>query len=490
MKFLQNQTNFEIERHRAAIVRHDLSRPVRLALDAGLLKLGETYFDYGCGHGSDVRLLGEQGFQTAGFDPYYFPDQTLKSADAVNLGYVLNVIENENERRDALVKAWQLARKVLIVAAQVWLGEPGKGHFAYNDGFVTTRNTFQKYYEQVELKNFIDDVLGVDAVPAGLGIYFVFRDEAQSEAFRASRFRSNRASLPSVRFQLKNFDDYKPILEPLMNFVGERGRLPVVGELENESVITKEFRTLARAFEVIKRSTNADEWQRISEKRAEDLLVYIALSRFQRRPKFAALPSVLQHDVKAFFGNYKNACDAGDKLLFSLGQSGVIGESCRKSALGKFVGNALYVHVSAVNELSSILRVYEGCASRTFGQLEQTTIVKFRADKPKVSYLYYPDFDADPHPALHSSMGANLSSLWVDYRDYSASENPPILHRKETFVALDYLFYDKFAKLTAQEEKHGLLENSMRIGTKNGWQERLDEHGLKLRGHQLVRQKV
>ncbi len=132
------------------------------------------------------------------------------------------------------------------------------------------------------------------------------------------------------------------------------------------------------------------------------------------------------------------------------------------------------------------MRVYEGCASRTFGQLEQTTIIKFRADKPKVSYLYYPDFDIDAHPALHSSMQANLSSLYVDFRDYSSSENPPILHRKETFVDKTYPNYEKFAKLTAQEEKHDLLSNPISIGTRKNWQERLDDKKIQIMGHRIT----
>lgn len=38
-----------IDRHRTA-----LPRPVRLALEHGLLPSGATAFDYGCGHGGDV----------------------------------------------------------------------------------------------------------------------------------------------------------------------------------------------------------------------------------------------------------------------------------------------------------------------------------------------------------------------------------------------------------------------------------------------------
>lgn len=485
---LPNLTQNSIERHRAAIVRNDLSRPVRLAVSSGILSKENSFFDYGCGHGEDVKLLGNQGYQTNGWDPHYFLQSELQKADVVNLGYILNVIENEQERREALKNAWKLTDKLLIVAAQVSVGEPGKGHIAYNDGFVTTRNTFQKYYEQNELKQFIDEVLETDAVPAGLGIYFVFRDETQAETFRASRFRS-RATYSLSKIQIKNFADYLPTLQSLIDFVAERGRLPVDGEIENENDIKKEFRTLARAFEVIKRSTNAGDWQEIIEKRKQDLLVYIALSRFQRRPQFTALPAELRADIKAFFGTYKQACDFGDKLLFSLGQNGTIQTACRQSLIGKFVGNALYIHTSALNELDSILRVYEGCASRTFGQLEQTTIIKFRADKPKVSYLYYPNFDKDAHPALHSSMQANLSSLYVDFRDYSSSENPPILHRKETFVDKTYPSYEKFAKLTAQEEKCGLLNEPIAIGTKRNWEQRLDDKKVQIKGHRVIHKK-
>ena len=111
-----------IDRHKAAIVRNALSRPVRLALQAGLFTQGVSFFDYGCGHGEDVKLIAETGYAGSGWDPYYFPQTERTSADIVNLGYVINVIENERERREALSNAWALTRRVLIVAAQILLG--------------------------------------------------------------------------------------------------------------------------------------------------------------------------------------------------------------------------------------------------------------------------------------------------------------------------------------------------------------------------------
>ncbi len=475
----------KIERHRTAIARSNLSRPVRLALEAELFKAGATFFDFGCGHGVDVKRMAERGYASGGWEPFYFPDAALAAADVVNFGYVLNVIEQEEERRTALLNAWSLTKEVLVVAAQVLIGEPGKGQLAYNDGLITSRNTFQKYYDQQELKSYVDSVLGADAVPAGLGAYFIFRDEARAQTFRASRFRG-RATTPRVKAHLRSFDDYRELLEPLMQFIGDQGRLPVSGELPDEDAVFGEFRSFARAFAAIRQATDEAEWDRIVEQRRQYQLVYIALSRFGRRPKFTDLPPAIQQDLKAFFGTYTRACETADALLFSLGQPGVIAAACRASHTGKFVGNALYVHVSALDALDTVLRLYEGCASCAFGRLDEATIVKFRADKPKISYLHYPDFDADPHPELRSSMQADLQGLHVGYRDYSEMVNPPILHRKETFVVPDYPLYRKFARLTAQMQRWGLLEDTNSIGTRDGWNRRLLEREVGLRGHRLV----
>ena len=231
----------EVERHKAAIIRSNLSRPVRLALEAGLLAAENvSFFDYGCGYGKDFQYFREQGYESSGWDPYYYPDAPKQSAAIVNLGYVINVIENQQERRQALLEAWELTRQLLIVSAQVLIDDRDRGLVVYGDGIITSRNTFQKYYEQEELKTYIDQVLNVDAIPAGLGIYFVFRDAAQAEDFRVSRFHSS-AKTPRILAKVRRFEDYESLLLPLMEFMTERGRLPLKGELVNEAELKTEF---------------------------------------------------------------------------------------------------------------------------------------------------------------------------------------------------------------------------------------------------------
>ncbi|MFM7325749.1 MAG: DNA phosphorothioation-associated putative methyltransferase, partial [Nodosilinea sp.] len=247
-----------IQRHRAAIARVTASKPLRLALEAGLIPPGSRYFDYGCGHGMDVEYLHRLGYSSQGWDPHFRPHSPRQPADVVNLAYVINVIEDTSERRQALIEAWQLAESLLIVAAQVLVEHPTAGAIPYGDGIITRRQTFQKYYDQEELKAYIDQVLGVDAIPIALGIYLVFRDQAQAENFRASRWR-RRAATPGPRLRVSRFETYRQQLQPLMDFYAERGRLPRGEELSPDSLapLQATFGSLRRAFAVVLQATDA-----------------------------------------------------------------------------------------------------------------------------------------------------------------------------------------------------------------------------------------
>ena len=108
-----------VSRHKTAISRTELSRPIKLALDDGILSPELPFFDYGCGLGDDLRLLAVRGIKGVGWDPVHRPDQERRRAAVVNLGYVVNVIENPAERREALLRAWDLTETVLIVSGRL-----------------------------------------------------------------------------------------------------------------------------------------------------------------------------------------------------------------------------------------------------------------------------------------------------------------------------------------------------------------------------------
>ena len=135
----------------------------------------------------------------------------------------------------------------------------------------------------------------------------------------------------------------------------------------------------------------------------------------------------------------------------------------------KLLPHALYVHYTAVGHLPPVLRVYEGCARQLAGAVDGLTLVKLFRRRPRVSYLAYDDFDRVAHPALKSTVVADLKGLDLHHRDYTRSANPPVLHRKELFVAADHPARERFARLTAREDRLGLLDATSGIGTRAGW---------------------
>jgi DNA phosphorothioation-associated putative methyltransferase len=475
-----------IARHRTALRRVDYSRPVRLAIQQGLLKPQISFFDYGCGQGDDVRQLQNAGIDAIGWDPFFSPSVHRPASDVVNLGYVVNVVEDMAERVRVLQEAWALTNRLLIVSARLTNEAASDGHFPCSDGYLTRRGTFQKLFEQQELRSWIDSVLDEPSVAAAPGIFYVFRDPDLKYQYVSARLRGSR-TWPRAEHSTRVFEAYRSLLDELIDFVLARGRLPIQPELPHGEQLCRELGSIRRAFAVVRRVTGAGQWDQIRAERAQDLLVYLALARFSRRPNFSALPLSLRLDLRTFFSSYKRACVEGDTLLFSAGNPTNIEHACRKSTLGKLTPSALYVHESALANLAPILRVYEGCARALTGMVEGSNIIKLHFAEPMVSYLSYPQFESDPHPSLTSSLTVHLQTFHIRQRQYHQVENPPILHRKEAFLNDNHPMRAKYERLTRQEEKKGLYEQPSLIGTCQAWRQLLNSKKLRTAGHRLLR---
>lgn len=459
---------------------------MRLALGDGLISPSTSVFDYGCGRGGDIQRLREQGIPCDGWDPVHRPESPQTPAEVVNLGYVVNVIEDAEERAEVLRSSWALARKVLVVAARLEIDVRQAPGVSLQDGFVTRLGTFQKLYHQDELRRWIDSVLETPSVPAGPGIFYVFREETARQSFLASRYH-RRGAAPGIRRSDALFEQHKSLLQPLLDFLGTHGRLPQPEELAGAQALSEVLGSIPRAFRIIRAVLDETQWDEVQQRRTEDLLVYLALSRFDRRPKLSDLPAPLRFDMRAFFTSYQAACELADALLFSAGHMPSIHRLCQESKVGKLTPSALYVHESALPHLAPVLRIYEGCARTFTGSVEGANIIKLHRDSPRVSYLSYPDFEVDPHPALRASLLVELQTFRMDLRHYEQVANPPVLHRKEEFVTPVHPLREKFSRLTAQEERHGLYASPERIGTRNGWEQVLQEQGVSLRGHRVVK---
>jgi SAM-dependent methyltransferase len=246
-----------VERHKTALTRYELSKPVKTLLEYGMLKAGRSFFDYGCGQGSDVRGLQALGHDADGWDPVHRHDVPKRDADIVNMGFVLNVIEDPAERVEALVDAYRHTKGVLVVSSLINETVEAGRATPYRDGVMTRRNTFQKYFEQQELQQFIEDALDSTAVPVALGVFYVFRDPAEQQDFLSARSRrsidwtqiSARLGLGGPKTLWKElYEEHKELLDGFGRLALELGRIPGAVECERLGDVCKRLGSAKRAL--------------------------------------------------------------------------------------------------------------------------------------------------------------------------------------------------------------------------------------------------
>jgi hypothetical protein len=257
--------DWQTARQLTALVRYNFSAPVQTLARYGFLDGRFSLFDYGCGRGDDVRGLSENGLTTAGWDLYYAPDQPIHSADIVNLGFVVNVIENVDERLEALTSAWSLAERLLVVSVMLANQNDPRGQ-CFRDGVLTQRGTFQKYYTQAEFKVFLETALDEQPIPVAPGVFYLFRDRDAEQRFLVDRYRSRRnlphglstpqrerpkrehlERLPRDR-GAERYAEYRESLERLWEQCLTLGRWPDPAELEDPTPLIAGFGTIAKAL--------------------------------------------------------------------------------------------------------------------------------------------------------------------------------------------------------------------------------------------------
>lgn len=164
-----------------------------------------------------------------------------------------------------------------------------------------------------------------------------------------------------------------------------------------------------------------------------------------------------------------------------------INRACVNSKVGKLLPDALYVHESARCALEPVLLEHVARAIRRLGPADWN-VVKIGRSGNRVSFLWYHKFEQVPHPELRKSVSFSAPDWKLKWRSYGFCANPPILHRKDSLLDEGHPLRAKFARLTRQEERQGLL-GGRGIGTRAGWEALLKEKGFALKGHRLVGRK-
>ena len=433
-----------IERQRTALHRSGLSSPMQHLLRFGFLDGDRTVFDYGCGRGDDLRLLAEMRVPATGWDPVFRPDAERRAADIVNLGFVLNVIEDAGERRQTLKEAFALARKVLVVSVMLGYQSKREQFAVYEDGVRTQRNTFQKYYAQDEFRSYVEKTLGTKAIPVAAGICLVFRDAVEEQLFLLARQQIRRewrlARREDGAAVASLIEEHREQIDAYWRRALELGRPAAPEECPEAQSLIRLVGSWRRVHEWVRRLFDAEQFEAAAIGRQEDLLVYFALGHFGKRRPYQQLPDRLQRDVQFFFGSITRARNAGKRALFATGDSARLAQAavfCHDE-LGIGVLNDdhdLTFHQSVLGQCLPLIRIYVGCALQLFGDAGSVDLIKAHLQSGKVTFLTYDDFEGAATPRLIERIKVDLPRLRVDCFDYvgGGDEPPPLTNARERF---------------------------------------------------------
>lgn len=461
----------QVFRHLTALSRQSLSAPVATLTRLGVLQQTTTFFDYGCGRGDDVAALQAAGINAAGWDPHYAPDKPVQPAQIVNLGYVINVIEDPAERREVLRRAFALAETALCVSAMLASEDAVKGK-PFADGVITNRKTFQKYFTQAELRDYIEACLQANTIALAPGMFLVFKDQDAEQRFQMSRSRSRFFSnlsilrlpkppkLPKPAKPIKLPKEPRTVVmrqprvprpppppkplpwelcaeafEGLCRRWMELGREPALDEIEQASELESAFGSLGKAYRAAAGRLDQTAFEVARTQRADDMLVYLALQTFRRRKPYRHLEIDLQRDVKAFFHDYVSATDQAGQLLKQAANPQTLAAACQTAAekLGGWLIDDQYyqVHSSLIGRLPAVLRIYIGCAGVLYGDMSLADVIKVHIHSGKVTVIRCDDFSA-PLPRIVERVKINLRHQEVRVFSYGHQSGfePPVLFLK------------------------------------------------------------
>ncbi|MEP4624767.1 MAG: DNA phosphorothioation-associated putative methyltransferase [Tateyamaria sp.] len=439
-----------VERHKTAITRAALSAPMYLLFTSGLIRHDRTVLDYGCGQGDDIRALQSDGYTVEGWDPHYRPDpSTLKKSQVTNLGFVLNVIEDPEERAEALKRAFSLTEVCLAVSVMLYGKADLSGARPYRDGYLTSRKTFQKYFTQAELRDFISSVLNVEPLAVGQGVFLVFRDELEEQryllrrqiGFRGREYRAvPKPSAPQKSTPKESTEKLsKTTIQDLAAEIRAYGRQPDTSELP-KSLVTRLSRSkqgLQYAASRAIADIGHEELEEIVATRTEDLSLHFAMHAFSQRKSYGSFPPELRRDIRAFFGSHKRAQEAGQALLYSIGNQDLLLEDAVTAAaagIGHLEHGKFQFPAYRLQDLSIRLRGYVALAERLSGDLSETNLLRIHIYSRKLTALTYADFETSFLPRLTTRVKVEFDNFDVSIIDHSADNDVRLLYLKSRYM--------------------------------------------------------
>ena len=127
------------------------------------------------------------------------------------------------------------------------------------------------------------------------------------------------------------------------------------------------------------------------------------------------------------------------EILFSVGNPLTISETCNSAYQSLGCGHmedshSFTFHKTFLGDLPPVIRIYIGCATQLYGDIDNFQLIKVHIRSGKVSIMRYDDWEKD-EPLLLERIKIKLRELDIDFFEYSGSYTPTPLTNKTKFTS-------------------------------------------------------
>ncbi|MBF4405383.1 DNA phosphorothioation-associated putative methyltransferase, partial [Vibrio anguillarum] len=140
---------------------------------------------------------------------------------------------------------WDLTEKMLVVSIML-ANESYVAQFPpFKDGVITSRNTFQKYYVQTEIKGYLECSLQEDIITVAPGVFYIFKDKLEEQRYLQSKYQRHHTWQQLTSPQLVESKDRAKLVitqnsklfDDFWNACLELGRIPANDEFERSEEV-------------------------------------------------------------------------------------------------------------------------------------------------------------------------------------------------------------------------------------------------------------
>jgi DNA phosphorothioation-associated putative methyltransferase len=183
-----------------------------------------------------------------------------------------------------------------------------------------------------------------------------------------------------------------------------------------------------------------EELEEIIAARTEDLSLHFAMHAFSQRKSYGSFPPELRRDIRAFFGSHKRAQEAGQALLYSIGNQDLLLEdavTATAAGIGHLEQGRFQFPTNRLHELSVRLRGFVALAERLAGDLSEASLLKIHITSRKLTALSYADFETSFLPRLINRVKVEFDTFNVSAIDHSTTNDVRLLYLKSRYMASD-----------------------------------------------------